>query len=182
MTVDTMQMPRANPRQPGPEERAAKRIEHERTKRGWSTAELARRMTEEGVPVNQSSIYKIEKGSPRRTISLDEAHALVSVFGLESIYELESIPEEIIGADVARYVDELGEIEDSVGELRRKVGGLLGEVVKTAEAAQPIRDYLGAEPPWAGIDELRDELTELAAVIIQVRDMIARLRPSGGSK
>src|SRR5258708_10614078 len=103
MAVETVRVPKPNPRPPGPptaEDRVARRVEYERGTRGWSREDLARRMTEAGAAVNQSAIYKIEKGEPRRTISLDEAHALAKVFGFPAgpagIGELESAPEQLM--------------------------------------------------------------------------------------
>jgi transcriptional regulator with XRE-family HTH domain len=106
MTMQTVQVPRANPRPPGAEDIVARRVAYERERRGWSTAELARRMTEAGVPLNQSSIYKIEKGTPRRTISLDEALAFARVFG-RSLDELRSMPDD-------QAVKELAQIERAI--------------------------------------------------------------------
>lgn len=179
VAVETRQMPRANPRPPGPEERAARRIAWERARRGWSTSELARRMTEDGVPVNQSAIYKIEKGEPRRTISLDEAHSLVRVFGLRDIAELESVPDELISAELSSYLDELGQLDDAVRELQRRAAGLLRRVLKTADDIRPVVEYIGTDPPWAGLTELQAALGELAELILSVRDAVGELRPDG---
>jgi transcriptional regulator with XRE-family HTH domain len=182
VTVDTVQVPRANPRPPGPEDRAARRVAYERLKRGWSTAELARRMADEGVPVNQSSIYKIENGEPRRTISLDEAHALAKIFGL-SLEKLESIPDELIAADLAEYIDQLAEIEPIVDQLRAAILRILERTARTAEYARPLIEYMGSEPDWPGIGKMEDDLTRLADLIIKVRDSVSQLRlPSEADK
>jgi hypothetical protein len=53
----------------------------EREARGWSPAVLARWMTAAGAPMNQSAIYRIENGTPRRRITVDEAVAFAWVFG-----------------------------------------------------------------------------------------------------
>ncbi len=77
-------MPRPNrPRSIASESALAERITYEREKHGWSYAGLAQRMTEVGCPIDQSAIYKIEKGQPaRRRISVDELVALARVFEL----------------------------------------------------------------------------------------------------
>lgn len=182
MTVETMQVPRANPRPPGAEDMVARRVAYERKKRGWSTAELARRMTEEGVPVNQSSIYKIESGEPRRTISLDEAHAFARVFGLRGgIDELESIPDELIGAELAAYVDELEEIQRATDELQLRILRLLERAAGTAEDIGPLFDYMESDPPWQLIRDVEDRVTRLADLIIKVRDSFGKLRLTRGT-
>jgi transcriptional regulator with XRE-family HTH domain len=70
------------PKSIGGEDDLALRIQREREKRGWSTAGLAQRMTEVGCPLNQSAIWKIENGQPRRRITVDEAIAFARVFGM----------------------------------------------------------------------------------------------------
>jgi transcriptional regulator with XRE-family HTH domain len=64
------------------EDNAAARIALEREVRGWSTTELAARMTRAGVPLNQTAVWRIESGSPRRKITLDEALGFARVFEL----------------------------------------------------------------------------------------------------
>ncbi|MFF4926883.1 helix-turn-helix domain-containing protein [Kitasatospora sp. NPDC001261] len=77
----------ATPESPSPtpelsEEHAAERVRLEREYLGWSTGELAKRMTAAGYPMNQSSVWRIESGEPRRRINLDEAIGFAKVFGL----------------------------------------------------------------------------------------------------
>lgn len=74
-------MPRPNKaRSIGGESNLAERIKYERDAAGWSPAELARKMSEEGCSISTSAIYKIEAGD--RTIKVDELVALSQVFGL----------------------------------------------------------------------------------------------------
>lgn len=74
-------MPPRNPaRSITGEAEVASRIGYERELRGWSYEQLARRMTDVGCPMNQSAIYKIEKGSPRRRITVDELVGFAIVF------------------------------------------------------------------------------------------------------
>lgn len=63
----------------------AERIRIERQRRGWSQAELARRMRDAGQPLDQAAISKIESppGSDRlRRIDIDEAISFAKVFDL----------------------------------------------------------------------------------------------------
>ena len=65
----------------GYEAAVAERMEYERQRRRWSLQDLATRMTDAGCPINQSAIHKIERGEPRRRITVDELGALAVVFG-----------------------------------------------------------------------------------------------------
>lgn len=76
-------MPRPNPgRSLRTERDLARRITHERERLGMSYAGLGERMTRAGCPINQSALYKIEKGVPPRGISVSELVALSDVFGV----------------------------------------------------------------------------------------------------
>jgi transcriptional regulator with XRE-family HTH domain len=76
-------MPRPNPARAAPdEENLARRIEHERTTKGWSYESLAKRMEEAGVKIHPSAIYKIEKGEPRRRVTVNEFRAFAQVFDI----------------------------------------------------------------------------------------------------
>ncbi len=84
---------------------AAARIALERETRGWSTTELAARMTKAGVPMNQTAVWRIENGNPRRKITLDEALGFTRVFELP-LEELMSPPLEGIDLEGRRLVQE----------------------------------------------------------------------------
>ncbi|MGW4806259.1 MULTISPECIES: helix-turn-helix domain-containing protein [unclassified Kitasatospora] len=88
------------------EENAAERVRLERELRGWSTGELAKRMTEAGYPINQSSVWRIESGEPRRRINLDEAIGFAKVFDLtlEDFLGPSTSPEEKIMQQLADHV------------------------------------------------------------------------------
>jgi transcriptional regulator with XRE-family HTH domain len=88
-------VPRPNrPRSIQGEDNLARRItyERERPDRRWSYAGLAQRMTEAGCAIDQSALYKIEKGNPRRHVQVDELIALSKVFAVP-IDELLEAPE-----------------------------------------------------------------------------------------
>jgi transcriptional regulator with XRE-family HTH domain len=84
---------------------AAARIALEREVRGWSTTELAARMTKAGVPMNQTAVWRIENGTPRRKITLDEALGFARVFELP-LEELMSPPLEGVDIEGLRIVQE----------------------------------------------------------------------------
>lgn len=64
------------------EDHLAERIELERKRLNMSYEGLAKRVTDAGCPIQPSAIHKIEKGSPRRRITVDEAIAYAEVFGI----------------------------------------------------------------------------------------------------
>ena len=65
------------------EENLARRVAFEREARGWTYEGTAKRMTNIGCPIQPTAIYKIEKGEPRRRISVDELVAFAKVFDFE---------------------------------------------------------------------------------------------------
>ena len=80
----------------------AARVALEREVRGWSTTELAERVTRAGVKMNQTAVWRIENGEPRRRINLDEALAFSRVFELP-LEELMSPPLEGIDLEGRRH-------------------------------------------------------------------------------
>ncbi|MGP9018639.1 helix-turn-helix transcriptional regulator [Streptomyces sp. BR1] len=83
----------------------AARVALEREVRGWSTTELAERVTKAGVKLNQTAVWRIENGNPRRRINLDEALGFARVFELP-LEELMSPPLEGLDVDGRRLVQE----------------------------------------------------------------------------
>jgi transcriptional regulator with XRE-family HTH domain len=114
---------------------AAARVALEREIRGWSTTELAARMTKAGVAMNQTAVWRIENGKPRRKITLDEALGFARVFELP-LEELMSPPLEGIDLEGRRVVQEAVEAfyesRDAQDRLHATVIG--------------IADYLRAHP------------------------------------
>lgn len=99
---------RAGPERPQSENHVAERVKMEREVRGWSTAKLAEAMAEVGHPVNQSAIWRIESGKPRRRVNFDEALGFCKVFDI-SVDDLYSPPGHIANAHirglVGKYVE-----------------------------------------------------------------------------
>ncbi|MBT2268815.1 helix-turn-helix domain-containing protein [Rhodococcus erythropolis] len=71
------------------EESFRRRVKHEREERGWSQADLARKLNEKGGKFHASTIAKIENlaGDKPRSIRLDEAMQIASAFdmGIENL-------------------------------------------------------------------------------------------------
>lgn len=129
------------------EEALAKRVAYEREQRGWSYEALAKRMTAAACPINQSSIYKIEKGQPRRRVTVDELLGFSTVLGLD-VAELLLPPEAI---------------------LNRRLADLLGNVVSNLEVLDDYDKAMNSE--W---QELRTHLDRPGARAI-VEDRFRRI-------
>lgn len=101
-------MPRPKPQRAiGGEANLAQRIVRELAERGWSPAELARRMTEAGCSIGTSSVYKILDETKPRTISVDEFICLSRVF--ETTTDDLLTPVEVL--DTKRAKELLGELD-----------------------------------------------------------------------
>lgn len=128
-------MPRPNkPRTVRTEAALAQRIAVERERRGWTYDEIASRMTAVGCPINGSSIYKIEKGTPPRGIRVDELTALSLVFDIP-------IEQLVLPPDVAEWqvLIELLVAWDDAAEATRAAAEA------EAEAWKALREYVDVE-------------------------------------
>ncbi|WP_405822940.1 helix-turn-helix transcriptional regulator [Streptomyces sp. NBC_00838] len=112
---------------------AAARVALEREVRGWSTIELAERVTKAGVKMNQTAIWRIENGEPRRRINLDEALALSRVFELP-LEELMSPPLEGLDAGVRRLVQEAVEAYFETRDAQDRLHGAVIAIAQHIEA------------------------------------------------
>ncbi|BAS16542.1 hypothetical protein AHiyo8_48450 [Arthrobacter sp. Hiyo8] len=65
------------------EQFVAERVEELRLKEGWSYADLSQRMAAVGCAIERSSLQKIERGTPRRKITVNELVAFAAVFGID---------------------------------------------------------------------------------------------------
>jgi transcriptional regulator with XRE-family HTH domain len=59
-----------------------KRVRDERERREWSQEELAKRLTDKGIPVYASTIAKIESEKKPRATRLGEAAGIADLFGV----------------------------------------------------------------------------------------------------
>ncbi len=124
-------MPRPNPpRTLHSETNLARRIAHERERRGWTYEGTAKRLTDAGCPIQPSAIYKIEKGATPRRISVDELVALAEVFGIP--VEKLLLPVEVV--ESAALLDLLVE-----WEVTRRAADSAREAAETALEA--VRRY-----------------------------------------
>lgn len=136
-------MPRPNPpREVYAEDHLAGRVAQERVARDMSYEGLAERMKNVGCPIDQSALYKIEKATPRRRITVDELVAFARVFDL-SLEDLTTDPRLTMARTVAPLLEEWRRLTAQGIEVRRTAADL------DARADQVARDVraLVAESP-----------------------------------
>lgn len=153
-------MPRPNAaRLPGAEDDLARRVAYERDKRGWSTEGLAARMTAAGCPIQQSAIWKIENGKPRRRITVDELLAFAEVFGTD-ITGLLQPPELVISSEVHALLTEMwflydvkAQAEERIKQAFGRASDILREHPRASPSARALRDWVLAHPlnPFAAV-------------------------------
>lgn len=117
------------------EDNLAERVRLEREARGWSTGALAEQMTRAGYPLNQSAVWRIESGTPRRRINLDEAIGFAEVFTL-SLDDLLSPPQLAMHARVKELIEDVRQ--------RMREQHLAGQAFALARDA--LDDYLARHP------------------------------------
>lgn len=167
-------MPRQNkPRTLGSEDTLAKRIAFEREQEDMTYDALARAMTEAGCPVDRSAIHRIEKGSPRRTISVDELVAVSVVFGktVEDMLRPVALVEQEWAEDVARnFIDATDSFDDAHAVLVRAAVKLAEVHRRSPEVSEYVANRWNAASPgsqWFGefvgvVDET--QLNQLAGL------------------
>jgi Helix-turn-helix. len=136
------------PREVYAESYLAARIISERARLGMSLEGLATRMTAAGCAINQSAIYKIEQGQPRRRITVDELVAFSRVFGLP-LDDLLTDPVLWRARQIPPLLEEYWQIRvkfaEVVDEYFRRKNEIEGQVKELAEesdiAKSAIRKY-----------------------------------------
>jgi hypothetical protein len=173
---DTVGVPRQTPRMPGTAELVAKRLAYERNRpdREWSTSEVARRLTEQGFKISQSSVWSIES-DPRRKITFTEAVAFAELYGL-NLDELAEIPRDITGEAVKSMLEEAFAIRRDGGALVRRVAALLREVNEfnhePPEQIDALYDYLGISEFGISLAELRASLAEVGQIAAELAERL----------
>ncbi len=127
----------------------ARRIAYEREQRGWSLEGLAKRMTDAGCAINQSAIYKIEKGDPPRRITVDELIALGRVFGMP-LEDLVVDPDLEASRELRRLCEDLMAVEDEAAALMGRLDAAKAAIEDYAqahsEAVAIVEKFLKPDP------------------------------------
>jgi ribosome-binding protein aMBF1 (putative translation factor) len=155
---------RASTGVPGPDKWAADRIRRERERRGWSTGELAKRVTEAGVPLRQQQVWQIESGEPPRRLSVGEAATFAAVFEL-AIADLVAPPEDTasrnlidLGRQFAEWVRESGLLAARLREIDERA-----EQLESSEDARFMATTVEKWFGYSGQDEAQaDRLDRIA--------------------
>lgn len=154
-------MPRPNPpRSLQGEDNLAQRIAYEREQRGWTYEGLAKRLTDVGCPIQGSAIYKIEKGTPRRRISVDELVAFAKVFDADTSDLL--IPLELIAEHEALAL--LGEVERKYQVLTGAAEDYSRAMNHIAQLAAALDDKNASKIVGILYDRLRSILVDWVSV------------------
>lgn len=119
----------------GEETNLAARVQHEREARGWSYEALSNAMTAAGCRINASAIYKIEKGEPRRKITVDELVAFSRVFDV-AIDDLLT-PMEFFRKERAKEISE--EREEGLQQIGKGISMMLTAHIQALQLA--VHDY-----------------------------------------
>jgi hypothetical protein len=146
----------------GAEDSLAKRIKFEKDARGWSYAELSRRLSEAGVELNPSSLQKTcnpPDGPDKqpRPIRVDELVAFAKVFGTTTDKLLED--QEYVNSEiVAKAMSELARADDLLVEAAQVI---LDNQVTLARAVEFSSNAVKADLVgghsywWKSIDGIR---------------------------
>ncbi|MFD0410444.1 helix-turn-helix domain-containing protein [Kitasatospora sp. NPDC127116] len=138
------------------EENVAQRIKMEREARGWSTATLAERLTEAGYPLNQSAVWRIESGEPRRRVNLDEAIGFAKVFDI-SLDNLVGPPEIAANAHVKRLLAEFAESWQKFVTARKEVNRARDALDAYGAAHPNLAELISAMITQVVADEAGDD-------------------------
>jgi transcriptional regulator with XRE-family HTH domain len=152
------------PREVFAEDHLAARIAKERKAQTMSLEGLAKRMTDAGCAINQSAIFKIEQGQPRRRITVDELIGFARAFSM-SVEDLLTAPELLASKQVAPLLDEQRRLIDRRREACQKIDQRLDEIrtelnligSKSPEATAFMRSWLKdltLDDPHFGDDQL----------------------------
>lgn len=150
--------PRNKPRNVYAEQHLAQRIAQEREARGWTYDGLAARMAAIGCPIDQSAIYKIERGykvdgekkATRRRITVDELIGFSMAFSIgveEMVADPALVRSESLRAALMDYrtwmrdrVAAVTELDHRETTIRERIRELVSQ--EPSEARAFVRDYL----------------------------------------
>jgi hypothetical protein len=155
------------------EDALARRIAFEREERAWSTGGLADQMTKAGCPMNQSAVWKIENGEPRRKITVDELLGFAKVFDLpveELLVAPELIPHRQAQRLCSRWIYEFNQFENALSRCERARERLAGHLDTHPDAADALGTQVGDyfKGGVADADELVERVTVQAGLVAEL--------------
>lgn len=160
------------------ESNLAKRVQTERERRGWSYETLARHMSDKGCAINGSAIFRIEKGSPPRKISVDELITFAQVF--DSTVEDLLTPVELLRKERVREL--VATIEEGQRNQEAGLAAMASGYVEYFEIAAfdpDLREYASHRLGWsqeAAEDFVPERLFEISDDDAEIEVDEARLR------
>lgn len=157
------------------EENLAKRIAMEREERGMSYEGLARRMSDAGCATHASALYKIEKGSPPRRVTVSELIALAAVFET-SIEDLLMPPELRVSQQAREVLHALTAANESLSSGVRHLSGIVEQLRQISNQSPDLARVLSdlyAAKPWLFV-EMASISDELSFVVQDFRELTNR--------
>lgn len=138
-------MPKQTPgRDTQTEDVIADRIREERKARGWSYDVLSQKMAEKGCPIQPTALHRIEQGTPRRRIVVNELVAFVSVFEGQLTDWVLSPSEAAVQTGLRVFIDAViarRAAAESIAEYVALVNELRPLIAQYPELAQELSDY-----------------------------------------
>lgn len=115
-------------------------IQATRQNEGLTQAELAARMTEQGFPMRQQTILKIEKGL--RALRLDEALAMSDILGFDVYLFRPQAPIE----------EQLSDLYDLLGESQQRIIGSIQDRIRTNRSVAGVLDFIREQLADEGLE------------------------------
>jgi transcriptional regulator with XRE-family HTH domain len=183
------------PRSIASEANLARRISFERESREWSYERLAQEMTAAGCPIQGSAIYKIEKGSPPRRVTVDELVAVAAVLDRD-INDLLT-PMDIIERDAAiALADDLRVALDDLQRIANQCSRCVRGLSPARQEQRRTREYVqhrvfrtgevraepdDGDPDPPGSDVLIRGIVKFQQAIVRAAEMRAKAMLDPGS-
>lgn len=155
------------------EEHLVARIIRERKDRGWSQEDLVKRLADEGCPMPQSAISKIENprlGATRRAITVDEAIAFAKVletsledlltpvgaFGIRPVLDLVQGPKQAnsLAGPKRQYDERVRRVARESVEGDETFKSILAAEIRSLFPALSVDDLAGFEEQLERLEEL----------------------------
>lgn len=164
-----------------PEALLAVRIEKLRSERDWSYGDLARHLAGVGCKIERSSLLKIEKGEPRRRITVNELVGFAAVFGTT----VEDLVEYDRGGVRPIFQRDMDEARGKIAEYFHAERGYKAAIARMADGYIMMEDPAYSQIVDAELEYQESKLgTEdedpMAVVILRFLAHLVQLVKSGG--